>query len=63
MATKRTVTETHTCDMCGAERPREALITLSGPASRTTSADVCPECQSRPISEFLAVLRRNGTNW
>jgi len=62
MATKVTKTETHVCDMCGEERLKENLIKLSA-GSPGSSVDVCSDCQSRPISDLIAVAGRGRTAW
>jgi DNA-directed RNA polymerase subunit M/transcription elongation factor TFIIS len=55
-------TETHVCDICGEERMKENLIQLSAD-SPESSVDVCSDCQSRPISDLIAVVGRGCTAW
>jgi predicted RNA-binding protein YlxR (DUF448 family) len=62
MATKVTKTETRVCDMCGEERMKENLIRLSA-GSPGSSVDVCSDCQSRSISDLIAVAGRGRTAW
>lgn len=62
MATTTHTTETHTCDMCGAEQDKGSLITVSvGTAGR--GVDVCRVRQDRKIAGLVAVADRGRTRW
>jgi hypothetical protein len=71
MATIRKTTQVHTCDLCGAERPREELSRLGlfgipeeeprpqNPVIAGASCDVCVDCQKKhTIAELVETLRR-----
>lgn len=54
--TSRTI-YTHTCDLCGAETPREGLTRVYDGIWGRNAVDVCRKCESRPIAEALAKFR------
>jgi hypothetical protein len=68
MATTSKTSYTHTCDLCGAEHPRDGLrrfglvairegdITFRNPEIQGPPGDVCPACQQRPIADLAALL-------
>jgi hypothetical protein len=68
-----TTTYTHTCDLCGAARPRGELrrfslvaisegdIVLRDPMIQGLPCDVCPACRERPIAELLTFLEARET--
>lgn len=68
MATKTITTYEHSCDLCGAEHDEDELAHLYGePDTRPTQgpyrshprADICADCQSRPLSELLEYFARD----
>jgi len=68
MATTRKTVYTHTCDLCGEVQDEEDLRHLYGEVpsrqrgvafnrqSARPKADICDECQARPVSEVFAFL-------
>jgi len=68
MATTHKTIYTHTCDFCGAEKPRgelygfgrvpitEADRTMRNPAITGDPVDVCKACQQRPMTELVEKL-------
>lgn len=61
MSTKTIVSQTHSCDLCGARKNKEDLTAFTQRRRAAISAfhdnsyalvDVCDECMSRPISEL-----------
>jgi hypothetical protein len=54
--TSRTI-YTHTCDLCGAETPREGLTRVYDGIWGRNAVDVCGKCESKPIADVLAKFR------
>lgn len=64
MSSKETATSAHFCDLCGEQREEDEPTSLYDkdqvpfPASRSMQADVCTECQKRPIADVLSCLEQ-----
>ena len=61
MATKSITTYEHTCDLCGAKHDEDDLVSVHARDTRSPhlagqnlKADICKDCQAKPISELLA---------
>ena len=67
MATKTETIYHHTCDLCGAEKDEKDLRQLWGREarqpgiSRRPKADICTDCQGRPVSDVIEFLANQGS--